>query len=81
MRYAMRLLALAGTAIFVVLSLIITAVLIKFYTDAYRYFGRFSIYEVMRDTDLKLLILTTAASVSLGFLYRRLVRSAHQNSK
>jgi hypothetical protein len=81
MRYAMRLLSLAGAMIFVVLSLIIAAILIKFYTDAYRYFGRFSIYELMRDTDLKILILTTAASVSLGFLYRRLASSTPHNSK
>ena len=77
----MRLLALAGATIFVVLSLIIAAILIKFYTDAYRYFGRFSIYELMHNTDFKILILSTAASAGRGFLYRRLASSTHQNSK
>ena len=75
MRYAMRLLALAGTTVFVVFSILLIATLVKFYSDRYRYFDRFSIYELMHDDYLKMLIVTALGSVSSGFAYRRLARS------
>lgn len=76
----MRLLALASTTLFAVISLLYVAVEIKFYIDAYRYFGRFSIYELAHDVDLRFLLVAILASLSFGFLYRRLARSQARNA-
>ena len=78
MKWSLRILALAGTTVFGVLSICWVVVDTWFYIQIYKVFHKFPIYRL--ESDLKDLAPDVLAFVFCGILYLYLVRKMRQMS-